>query len=86
MHPVKFDIYKAKCIVEAMITAADLRVARARLGEDQSTFAQRLGIDQGTLSRWEREGLPGKGPAQKVAEYLLAELGQLPTEQTEAAE
>jgi DNA-binding transcriptional regulator YiaG len=57
-----------------MITAADIRVARARLGEDQTAFASRFNVDQATISRWEREGLPDKGPSMRLAEYVLAEL------------
>jgi len=57
-----------------MITAADIRVARARLGEDQAEFAKRFNVDRGTISRWERDGLPEKGPSMRLAEYVLAEL------------
>jgi DNA-binding transcriptional regulator YiaG len=66
-----------------MVTATDIRVARARLNEDRATFAARFGIDRATLSRWERKGVPAKGSGQKVAEYVLAELA---VQSSEAAE
>jgi DNA-binding transcriptional regulator YiaG len=52
------DIFAKIVYVRHMDLATDLRVARARLKEDQQTFARRLGIDRSVLSRWENGILP----------------------------
>ena len=52
----------------------DLKAARLMLGESQATFAKRLGIDQGTLSRWEQLGVPQNGPAEMAVASLMEKL------------
>lgn len=47
-----------------MITAAEIKEARKAVGESQTDFCARLGIDQSTLSRWEEKGPPDHGPTQ----------------------
>jgi len=59
------------------ITAANIRAARARVNENQEEFGRRFGVDQATISRWEAEGLPEKGPAHVAAEYILAEIASV---------
>ena len=46
--------------------------ARQRLGLSQAALAERLGVDQATISRWERGVVPVSGPA-ALALRLLAE-------------
>ena len=53
-----------------------LKATRDRVGESQTKFAKRLGIDQTTLSRWEAFGIPDRGPGQKIVERVVSELGQ----------
>jgi DNA-binding transcriptional regulator YiaG len=67
-----------------MIAAVDIRVVRARLHETQTEFARRFNVDQSTVCRWEQEGIEDGTALCKLAEYVLAELGRVPT--TEAAE
>jgi len=57
-----------------MITSAKVRAARRRLGESQSEFAERFGINQSTIHRWETEGVPTGGAARIALEHVLAEI------------
>ena len=63
-----------------MITGEQVKAARKRLGESQKAFAQRFGIDQGTLSRWETDGLPERGTAEMAVASVLRELEAAPSE------
>lgn len=56
------------------ITGEAFRAARARLGESQTTFADRFGVDQATISRWETEGPPERGVAAKLIERVLGDI------------
>jgi DNA-binding transcriptional regulator YiaG len=56
-----------------MVTAKQLKKVRTALDESQAEFAKRFGVNQSTLHRWEHK-MPKKGSAQRVAEYVLAEL------------
>jgi transcriptional regulator with XRE-family HTH domain len=47
---------------------------RNRREMTQAEFAKFLGIDQGTLSRWEANGVPQRGPARMAVANLLAQL------------
>lgn len=42
------------------IDARAIRAVRQRLGESQAQFSARMGINQGTISRWENHGLSKK--------------------------
>jgi DNA-binding transcriptional regulator YiaG len=66
-----------------MIPASDIRVARARLGENQAVFAKRFNVDQSTVSRWEREGIEAGTSYERLAEYVLAELSRQTSEAAE---
>ena len=55
-----------------MVTGAELRAARKKLGESQATFGARIGVDQSTIHRWEKFGVPTVGAARVAAESLLA--------------
>jgi DNA-binding transcriptional regulator YiaG len=64
-----------------MLTKDDLKAARDLLKESQAAFALRFGVHQATITRWENDGLPKRGPARIVIEQVLGSLRQ-----TEAAE
>jgi transcriptional regulator with XRE-family HTH domain len=57
-----------------MLTGEQIRAARAALGESQSAFAERFGVDQSTIHRWETDGPPGRGAARKAIEHVLGDL------------
>lgn len=57
-----------------MVTAADIRVARARIGEFQFEFARRFGVHQATISKWESDGPPSDGPIALLIERVLKEI------------
>lgn len=52
----------------------DLKAIRERLGESQSKFGERFGVDQATIHRWEKYGLPKRGYARKAVEGVIADL------------
>lgn len=56
------------------ITPKTVKDARERLGETQATFAERFGVNQATVHRWETDGPPERGAAGKAIELVLAEL------------
>jgi DNA-binding transcriptional regulator YiaG len=51
-----------------------LQAWRRRRGLSAKAAARRLGVDEGTLSRWERGIWKPKGARQKLVESLVAEL------------
>lgn len=57
-----------------MLTNADIKAARKHLGETQTAFAERFGVDQATVHRWETRGLPERGTARVAVENLLKDL------------
>lgn len=61
-----------------MLTNEDIKAARTKLGETQTAFAERFGVDQATVHRWETKGLPERGTARVAVESLLKELGTEP--------
>lgn len=60
------------------ITPEMVKAARDKLGESQAAFAERFGVYQTTVHRWETEGPPARGAAGKAIERVLAEVGALP--------
>jgi len=56
------------------ITPQMVKAARERLGESQAAFAERFGVYQTTVHRWETEGPPARGAAGKAIERVLAEI------------
>lgn len=52
------------------IAGTDVRALRDRLDENQTAFAQRFGVDQTTISRWEIQGLPASGAARVLFDRL----------------
>lgn len=49
-----------------------LRAWRRRQGLSGKAAAERLGVDEGTLSRWERGIWKPKGPRRRLVEELLS--------------
>jgi DNA-binding transcriptional regulator YiaG len=56
--------------------AIDVRTLRTSLGESQTAFAERFGVDQSAVSRWEKEGLPSRGAARNAVEKLADEVSR----------
>lgn len=63
-----------------MVTAEMIRTAREGVGESQTKFGERFGVDQSTVHRWETEGPPTRGPARKAIERELAAIQQTQTQ------
>jgi DNA-binding transcriptional regulator YiaG len=55
-----------------MTDSDSIRAARGKVGESQTVFGQRFGVDQSTVARWETGGVPKRGPARKAIERELA--------------
>lgn len=53
-----------------------IRKARELVGESQTTFGDRFGVDQTTIHRWETEGPPKRGTAKRLIERELAAIGK----------
>ena len=51
----------------------DVRALRKSLSESQSRFGELFGVDQSTVHRWEKEGLPVSGVAKSAVEKFAAE-------------
>lgn len=65
----------AECIFRVMPTGGDIkRLREKRLRESQAKFALRFGVDQTTIHRWEKHGLPERGFVRKAAERILEEI------------
>lgn len=56
-----------------MITGPTILDLRKSLGESQTTFGRRFGVDQSTVAGWERKGAPRRGAARILIERLLKE-------------
>lgn len=56
----------------------DIKAIRDRLGLTQAQLAQAVGVDQGTVSKWEN-GAPPSGPARILLQKLVSR-PPLPTE------
>lgn len=63
-----------QCMVLPMIKGRTIRKLRERVGESQTEFAKRFGIRQASLSRWELDQSPVKGPAAELFKRIAAEL------------
>lgn len=57
------------------MTGETIRTARERAGESQAQFAVRFGVNQSTIHRWETDGPPPGGPARKMIEQVVAQIG-----------
>ena len=63
----------------AMLERDDIKAIRTRLQESQAAFALRFGVDQATVHRWEKKGVPKRGTARIAGENLLDDL-KMPAE------
>jgi DNA-binding transcriptional regulator YiaG len=52
------------------VTGKEVKAARTRLNMNQQAFAAALGVNQGTISRWEQ----GKIPVPEIAARLIGRL------------
>ena len=57
-----------------MVAAKDIKTVRAKLNESQAAFGARFGVDQSTITRWEKKGPPKRGPAKLAVEQILDDL------------
>jgi len=58
-----------------MEQAIDVKKLRADLGLTQAELGEAVGVDQSTISNWEK-GSPPRGPARKLLETLAAKSGE----------
>lgn len=56
------------------LSGDELKATRERLGESQSQFGERFGVDQSTIHRWETDGISDRGTTKLAVERVLAEL------------
>jgi len=56
-----------------MITTEQIKELRAQLGVSQAVFANRLGVTQPTIHRWEKNGVPAD---QRTQAFLREALDQ----------
>lgn len=63
-----------------MLASSDIKALRDRLELTQAQFAERLGVDQGTISNWERGVTTPGGPARKIL-ATIAEGAAKPSEE-----
>lgn len=54
-----------------MWSGAEIKKARDELKESQAAFAQRFGVDQATVHRWEKLGPPKRGTARLALSQFL---------------
>lgn len=63
----------AICIILTM-NGEQIKAVRANLKESQAVFAERFGVDQSTVHRWEENGIPDRGTTAVLIEKVFAEL------------
>jgi DNA-binding transcriptional regulator YiaG len=61
-------------MIGGMITSKRFIKARKAVGETQTTFAARFGVDQSTVHRWETNGVPDRGTAAFAVEHVIREI------------
>jgi len=66
------DVLRAFDADELELPSANLLVLRKQLGQPQLQFAETMGVSLMTISRWERGEIAVPGPAQRLAQVLLA--------------
>lgn len=54
----------------AVWTGAEIKALRERLGESQTAFAARFGLDQSTISLWEAGNTIPRGPSVKLLDQI----------------
>lgn len=58
-------------MTHALETPEDFISARKSLGLNQPAFADAVGVDQGTISKWETGKAKPSGPAKKLIARML---------------
>lgn len=71
MTPIQYPVYRG-----LMLFNEAIRKARIRLGESQAAFAQRFGVKQGVLSRWESGAAIPTGAGRELIRRVLEELDE----------
>lgn len=66
-----------------MMTNETIISLREKRGWSQQFLADQLGVDQGTVSKWENSKASPSGPAKKLLERFVSER---PSDETEAAQ
>lgn len=69
-----------------MLDPAELRAERERAGLSQAAVGARFGVEQPTVSKWERGAVPVPVPVRKPLREFLAAAPTVPTAQVEGAE
>ena len=57
-----------------MVTSDDLKRTREALGENQEAFGRHFGVDQSTIHRWEKGGIPTRGATAVAVDRVMLEL------------
>ncbi len=57
-----------------MLTGKMIRDARESVGESQTEFAKRFGVDQSAVSDWEQKGPPKRGTAARALEIEIGSI------------
>lgn len=55
-----------------MLTGIDIEERRKLKGWSQQALADKIGVDQGTISKWEMQRTKPSGPAKKMLESLFS--------------
>lgn len=63
----------------------DVKAIRDGLGLTQAVFATRLGVDQSTISNWEKKATAPRGPARFLLSKLAKEAASKSPSRGEAA-
>jgi len=64
----------------------ELRAQRERVGETQSQFAERFGVNQSTIHRWETLGVARIKATRVLIEAVLKDVRRLPDRETPTRE
>jgi DNA-binding transcriptional regulator YiaG len=54
-----------------MSDVLDIKAIRTELAVSQAEFAAQVGVDQGTVSKWEKHQPPRRGPVIKVIQQIV---------------
>jgi transcriptional regulator with XRE-family HTH domain len=68
-----------------MSTQIDLAALRKKLQMTRATLAEEAGVDVSTICRWEKNGVPSRGPARAFLERLAASVATAPQPEALAA-
>jgi DNA-binding transcriptional regulator YiaG len=77
MEDIAMSKARSAAFRPAPIGPEALKKVRDALNETQAQFADRIGIDQGTVSRWENGRLPKKGVAQALLRRVMEDIDRV---------